>query len=153
MQVEKYPVAVGKTSMVFEFTSEGVKGSIPKLVVYDKTHLHGLYNLGFGDKDDKTGAMDDSIITNNGDGGKVLATVAFTLYAFMEKFPDAIVLATGSTKARNRLYRIGISKHLEEISNDFKVYGLISGGSWKLFERQTDYEAFLVMKKNNIFII
>ena len=153
MQVEKYPVIIGETSMIFEFTSEGAKGNVHKLIIYSKTHLYNLYNLGFGDKDEATGKMDDRVVTNNGDGGKVLATVAFTLYAFMEKFPDAIVYATGSTETRTRLYRSGISKHLDEISSDFKIYGLIIGGNWQLFERQTDYEAFLVIKKNNTFTI
>jgi hypothetical protein len=146
MKIDKYPVIVGETSMVFEFISEGIRGRISKLVIYSKTHLHNFYNLGFGDKDDITGNINDEVVTNNGDSEKVLATVASTLYIFMEKFPDAMVFVTGSTKARTRLYRIGITNNLEEIQKDFDVFGLYNN-NWQLFKKQIEYEAFLVMKK------
>lgn len=146
MKIAKYPVIIGETSMVFEFTSEGTHGSIAKLVVYSETHLHNFYNLGFGDKDEITGQIDDIVVTNNGDSEKVLATVASTLYIFMEKFPDAMVFATGSTKARTRLYRIGISNNIIEIQEDFNVYGLLND-NWQDFQKQTKFEAFLVIKK------
>jgi hypothetical protein len=150
MKIDKYPVIIGETSMVFEFVSEGIRGCIPKLVIYSETHLHNFYNLGFGDKDEETGQIDDEVITNNGDSEKVLATVASTLYIFMEKFPDAMVFATGSTKARTRLYRMGISNNLAEIQKDFEVYGLI-GNSWQPFQKQIEYDAFLVIKKKGNF--
>ncbi len=134
MKFDKYPVIVGETSMVFEFVSEGIHGSISKLVIYSETHLHNFYNLGFGDKDATTGQIDDEVVTNNGDSEKVLATVASTLYAFTDKFPEAMIFATGSTKARTRLYRIGISNHIEEIKEDFEVFGLVGEKDWRIFE-------------------
>ena len=150
MKIDKYPVIIGETSMVFEFISEGIHGSIPKLVIYSKTHLHNFYNLGFGDKDKTTGQIDDEVVTNNGDSEKVLATVASTLYIFMDKFPDAMVFATGSTIARTRLYRIGISNNLTEIEENFEVYGLL-GDSWQRFQKQTEFDGFLVIKKKSNF--
>ncbi len=150
MKFEKYPVIIGETSMAFEFVSEGSRGNISKLVIYSQTHLHDFYNLGFGDKDESTGQIDDKVITNNGDSEKVLTTVGSTLYIFMEKFPNAMVFAAGSTKARTRLYRIGLSNNLEEIQKDFDVYGLIEN-DWQLFEKETEYTAFLVTKKKSNF--
>lgn len=152
MKIDKYPVIIGETSMVFEFVSEGIRGSIPKLVIYSETHLHNFYNLGFGDKDDATGQIDDEVITNNGDSEKVLATVASTLYIFLEKYPNAMVFAIGSTKARTRLYRIGITNNLVEIQKDFDVYGLLENG-WQSFEKQTEYRAFLVTTKKSNFTL
>lgn len=70
MNINKYPVIIGETSMVFEFLSEGIHGSVSKLVIYSETHLHNFYNLGFGDKDTITGDINDEVITNNGDSGK-----------------------------------------------------------------------------------
>ena len=125
MRVNKYFVIIGETSMVYEFISEGGKGKISKIVIYSETHLHGFYNLGFGDKNEETGNIDDDIVTNNGDSLKVLATVASTLYSFTDKFPEAMVFATGNTNARTRLYRMGISNNIEEIQEDFEVFGLI----------------------------
>lgn len=125
MNFDRYPVIGSATAMVYEFVSEGLKGPVNKIVIYSETHLHNFYNLGFGDKDSKAGNIDDTIITNNGDSQKVLSTVAATLYAFTEKFPEAMVFATGSTRARTRLYRMGISNNIKEIEADFEVFGLI----------------------------
>ncbi len=135
--------------MVYEFVSEGKNGKVSKLVIYSKTHLHNFYNLGFGDKDCETGEIDDEVVTNNGDSGKVLATVASTLYIFMDRYPDAMVFVTGSCKARTRLYRIGISNNIETITTDFYVYGLGAEG-WQSFEKQVDFDAFLVKRKKGV---
>lgn len=146
MKFDKYPIIIGETSMVYEFVSEGPQGKISKLVIYSKTHLHNFYNLGFGDKDSETGEINDEVVTNNGDSEKVLATVASTLYIFMDKYPDAMVFVTGSSKARTRLYRIGISNNIGLVKVDFEVFGL-GGNGWQPFEKQVEFEAFLVKRK------
>jgi len=132
--------------MVFEFTSEGHRGEIHKLVKYSETNMKQLYNLAFGDLDPDTGDIDDTKVSNNGDSEKVLATVVSTLYAFTDKYPGRIVYATGSSRARNRLYRMGISKYFEEIKSDFEVYGL-HDSQWELFCTGKEYEAFLAKRK------
>ena len=100
-----------------------------------------MYNLAFGDKNPGTGDIDDKVVSNNGDSEKVLATVVATVYAFSDKYPDSWIFATGSTKARTRLYRIGIAKYLEEIKSDFEIYGLIEN-EWELFRKEVEYDAF-----------
>ena len=67
-----------------------------------------LFNIGFGDKNLETGDIDDKVVSNNGDSDKVLATVV--VYTFTDLNPETLIYATGSTKARTRLYRMGISK-------------------------------------------
>ena len=146
MRNELYELRVMLDIMTFEFTSVGPKGEIPKLVIYSKTGVQGLYNLGFGDKNVTTGGVDDLIITDNKDSLKVLATVASTIYAFMDKYPNTAVTASGSTKARTRLYQMGISNNLEEISTDFNIFGRVRG-LWYPFEKNVEYEAFLVTRK------
>jgi hypothetical protein len=74
------------------------------------------FNLGFGDLNILTREVDDKIITNNGDDPKVLATVLSTMYAFTGKNPEAYIYATGSTELRTRMYRIGISNNLKELT-------------------------------------
>jgi hypothetical protein len=76
----------------------------------------------------------DLTITNNGDSQKVLETVAATLYVFTEANPDATVIATGSTEARTRLYRMGITNNLIEIERDFIIMGLTET-KWELFRK------------------
>ena len=146
MKLPKYQLKAEKSLLVYEFISEGPKGQIPKLVKFSETNLKGLFNLAFGDKDQHTGEINDTIISNNNDSEKVLATVVATLYAFTDKHPDAYILATGSTKSRTRLYRMGITKYFNEIQKDYYIYGL-RNEEWEFFEKETEYEAFLAKRK------
>ena len=146
MHLERYPVEAGNTAMVYEFVSHGTKGAIPKLVIFSKTDIEGIYNLGFGDKDAATGKINDEAVTNNGDSRKVLATVAATVYDFTGKHRDTMVFATGSTVVRTRLYRIGITNNLAQIKADFEVWGH-TPDNWEPFVKDVAYEAFLVYRK------
>ncbi len=141
-----YKVNISKDFQTFEFVSVGSKGSITKVVRYNEINVKGFYNLGFGDKDPITNFISDLTVTNNGDSQKVLATVAATLYAFTDENPEATVIATGSTEARTRLYRMGITNNLEAIENDFMVMGLTET-DWEPFRRNVTYGAFLVRRK------
>ena len=146
MHLDRYQLKAEKSLMVFEFVSEGPKGKIAKIIQYTETNLKGFYNLGFGDKNEITGEIEDNIVTNNQDSQKVLATVASTVYAFTERNPGCWIFATGLTKGRTRLYRIGITNNIVDIWKDFKVYGLLRN-KWELFRKGIDYEAFLIQRK------
>ena len=150
MEKERYELKDIDKAMVFEFTSIGPKGEIPKLVIYLKTEVENFYSLSFGDKDLVTGDIDTFVVTDNKDSQKVLATVAFTIYTFIEEYPSAWVFLTGSTKARTRLYQIGISNNLEYITADFAVSGRKEEGIWYKFEKNIEYDAFLITLKKNV---
>ena len=147
MKLPKYPLASSDSLMTFEFVSEGSKGLIHKLVRYQPTNLKDIYNIAFGDKDIATGNIDDNVISNNGDSEKVLATVVATVYAFTDKYPDFWIYATGSTKSRTRLYRMGITKFLSEVNEDFEVLGELKD-EWEEFKKDIEYDGFLVRRKN-----
>jgi hypothetical protein len=146
MKLPRYELKAEKSLMVFEFISEGTKGEIPKLIKYSKTNVKDIYNLAFGDKSQETGEIDDNVVSNNGDSEKVLATVVSTVFAFSDKYPDSWIFATGSTKSRTRLYRIGITKYIDEIKNDFELYGL-NENEWEIFKKEVEYAAFLIRRK------
>ncbi|SEL97802.1 DUF6934 family protein [Parapedobacter koreensis] len=145
---DRYHIEIDDKHTVYEFTSIGPKGDVCKIVKYSETNLKNLFNLGFGDKNPETNEVDDLVVTNNGDSQKVLATVAATVYHFTDRYPDASIIATGSTKARTRLYQMGISNNLEAIEKDFLVYGL-KAKKWEPFNKKTTYEAFLVKRKKS----
>jgi hypothetical protein len=147
MKYPKYEYRTEDLMLYYEFTSEGPRGKIRKIVEYSSTNIENVYNLAFGDYDESIAGINDSSITNNGDSQKVLATVASTVYAFTSKYPDAWVHATGSTSVRTRLYRMGITTNLTEIAADFYVFGL-QNNKWEEFMAGEDYEAFLVTRKN-----
>lgn len=146
MKVEKYALKAESTLTVFEFISEGSNGNIRKLIQFQETNEPHLYNLAFGDKDLDTGELDDLIVSNNGDSEKVLATVIGALYAFFDKHQDAFVYATGSTKARTRLYRMGIARFYEDATEDFVLYGQV-GDDFFIFQKGRSYDGFLVQRK------
>ncbi len=146
MKLPHYELTAEKSLKIYEFTSEGIKGNIPKLIKFSETALKNFYNLAFGDKNLETGDIDDMVISNNGDSEQVLATVVSAVFAFTDANPEAWVYATGSTKSRTRLYRMGISKYIDEISDDLYIFGQLDG-EWQEFEKHIDYTAFLVRRK------
>jgi len=152
MKLERYELKAEDSLMVFEFVSNGPKGRIPKLVKFSETNLKGLYNLAFGDKNLDTGDLNDLSISNNGDSEKVLATVVAAIYAFTDYYPNSFVYAIGSTKARTRLYRMGITKYLNDVTKDFHIYGLCHD-EWENFEKEIEYDAFLVQRKKRNFTL
>ncbi len=146
MKLPRYELVAEKTLRVFEFTSEGPKGRIQKLIKFSETALKGYYNLAFGDKDIEVGDIDDRIVSNNGDSEQVLATVVSSVYMFTEVYRDVWVYATGNTKARTRLYRMGITKYIDEVEKDFYVFGQLEG-EWEEFKKDMNYTAFVVKRK------
>lgn len=146
MKVEKYQLKSEGNLTTFEFISEGPKGIIRKKIQFQSTRTPNLYNLAFGDKNPETGEIDDLVVSNNSDSEKVLATVVSAVYAFFDKHPQAYVYATGSSDARTRLYRIGISKFYEQMLKDFYLYGQV-GDEFYEFEIGKEYKSFLVQRK------
>jgi hypothetical protein len=147
MKLDKYELKSGEQLEVFEFVSVGPKGRIIKIIQYTPTNYKDLYNLGFGDKNAETHELDDSVISNNGDGEKVLATVVASLYAFTDKHPEIMVYATGSTESRTRLYRMGITRYIREVERDFEIFGELEN-SWQEFKKDIEYKGFLVRRKS-----
>ncbi len=141
-----YHVDTSPDLLTFEFVSVGPKGSVTKVVRYREINVKGFYNLGFGDKDPITGYISDLTVTNNNDSQKVLATVASTLYVITANYPDTTIIATGSTEARTRLYRMGITNNLTDIEKDFVILGLTET-TWEPFRKNIPYGAFLVRRK------
>jgi hypothetical protein len=147
MKIEKYQLKSEDSFFVFEFISEGPKGTIRKVIQFEQTNEPNLYNLAFGDVNAETNELDDLAISNNGDSEKVLATVVSALYAFFDKHPESYVYATGSTSARTRLYRMGISRFYEEMIIDFDLYGQ-AGNEFIPFEIGKEFSGFLAFRKN-----
>jgi len=145
MKYSRYPIVAGNTPFVYEFFSDGPRGRIRKGVFYTRIGIN-LFNLGFGDWNEERQDLDDSNRSNNGDRDQVLATVAFTALDFTDKFPKAQLFVEGSTPGRTRLYQMGICVNILEISECFEIKGLI-GGIWEIFERNRNYEGFLITRK------
>jgi hypothetical protein len=152
MNLDRYEYFNSNNYLDYEFYSEGPNGKIKKAIRFIKINDEPIiYNLGFGDVSEDNSVIDDDIVSNNEDKDKVLATIANTIIDFSSHHGNHYIFATGSTSSRTRLYQMSIASLWNEISTNFYVYGLING-SWHEFQRNVNYEAFLVKKKQvNIF--
>jgi hypothetical protein len=148
MKIEKYHLKSDESLSLFEFISLGIKGPVRKIIHFQPTQTPNLFNLAFGDKISNEDEFDDLAVTNNGDTEKVLATVISALYAFFDRYPDAMVYASGSTPSRTRLYQMGITKYFHEMDQDFNLFGQ-KGKNFIKFEAGINYEGFLAMRKIN----
>ncbi|HWZ04658.1 MAG TPA: hypothetical protein VNX40_13670 [Mucilaginibacter sp.] len=149
MNLESYNYEIDETFQTYEFVSEGPNGKVTKVVAYTEfgtVNDEIAYNLGFGDIDEKTGRISDTVVTDNKDRPLVLATVAQTIVEFSSHFGKHWIRVRGSTPARTRLYQMGVSGIWDEIKDDFELYGL-KDGKYIEFEKDVNYEAFLVRKK------
>ncbi len=148
MDLSKYKLSSEPNLTKFEFTSEGVNGNIEKIVIFESvaTESVQLFNLCFGDKNPLTGELDDTIISNNGDRNKILATVAFTVYSFTDVYKDAVIAMKGNTDVRTRLYQIAINNYYDEIKQNFSILVLLDD-DWVIFEKNINYNGFLIKRK------
>ena len=148
MNLDTYNYKTHESILSFEFYSEGPKGRVKKIVRFSPQNSNGItyFSLGFGDWNEDLDQVDDRTITNNQDRDKILATVASTVLDFTRQFPDVIVYARGSTPARTRLYQISLAINWEEIDRILQVYGF-KNGKWHSFEKNINYEAFLIKRK------
>lgn len=145
MYLDKYAAVSNHEHIVYEFLSEGPKSNIKKVILYQEID-ENVFNLAFGDWDEKLQKISDISRSNNNDRDKVLATVASTVIDFIRHYPEAAIFAKGSTPAKTRLYQMGISANWYEIDQLFEVQGFY-GERWESFKQRRNYDAFLLKAK------
>lgn len=153
MNLERYAYQTNESFLDYEFESQGPKGMIKKVVRYSLKYTNqnqAYYNLGFGDWNEEKQEIDDFVISGNEDRDRILATVAATVVSFTDKYPGIPVYAQGSTPARTRLYQMGLNKNKAEIEELFDVYGHVKDVGWQKLNKGINYEAFLVLRKNQV---
>ena len=144
MELPRYQISTNEDQTVFWFTSHGTKGDITKIVLFSEMNEPQLYNLSLGDYDQESDKIDFDRITNNGD--RVLTSVVDTVYAFFAKNPDSVLHFKGSDKGRTRLYQMAISNFIEQLSEDFDIFGKLNNKISR-FTKVIIYEAFLIQLK------
>jgi hypothetical protein len=145
LNLDKYSYSTNSSFLDYEFESVGPKGTIKKVARFSEIGTN-IYNFGFGDLNEKTGELSDTVISGNADGDKVLATVAGIIYDFTGIFMQAAVFIKGTTRARTRRYQMGINKYWDQIHPVFEIFGL-KNNKWEPFRKGENYEAFLGRRK------
>ncbi len=140
MNLDTYDLDYKPDFLSFEFFSEGPKGRIKKFIQFEKIIApeiqNEIYNLSFGDYNDAKGRIDDLVVSDNKDAEKVLNTVVTAIILFTDEYPNVSVLTQGSTPSRTRYYTMEISKHLQEITGTFEIWGALSEREWELFREK-----------------
>lgn len=146
MNIKGYSYFATSDYKDYSFYSNGPKGRIKKLVVYEKINDEPLvFNLAFGDEDPETGVMLDRLKSSNNDRDAILATVARTIGDFSDHYGKPMIHIVGSSNVRTRLYQISISKIHDEICTEYLIQGYREG-AWEYFQKNVNYEAFVVQK-------
>lgn len=104
----------------YYFQSEGPQGKIIKKVIFSPMD-EDLWNLAFGDL--HNGDIDDSIISNNNDIVKILATIVKIAYEFSAEFPTRSIHIKPVDKKRKQLYNNVFRRNFEIISQTFHIIG------------------------------
>jgi len=148
MNLPKYDYRPDESFTNYEFFSEGPNGRIRKMIIFSKMVFQPfiIYNLAFGDINEETGDINDTIISNNYDSDKVLATVAASIHDFCDNNGNHLIYAEGSNPSRTRLYQMSIGRNFDEINAEFDIKGLTANG-WEPFQRNVNYKAFLTNRK------
>jgi hypothetical protein len=147
MKLPRYELQATTDRLQFEFVSIGRKGAIIKRIEFTYVDELAFWNLGFGDYNPITNRIDDQAVSDNGDGRKVLATVAFAVSQFLGKQPDATVFFTGSTDQRTRVYGWAVANYWLDIQADFHIQAVLESGDVVMFDSQENLIGFLVTKK------
>ncbi|MFN0049874.1 MAG: DUF6934 family protein [Cytophagales bacterium] len=122
MNVNPYPLSSDQNNVFFVFKSIGKSKNIVKVIVY--TPIGGnRFNLGFGDLNN--GEIEDFVISNNGDGSKVLSTVIYSMELFFVSHQDASILIIGSDIRRTKIYNWLICRYKKRIESKFYIFGLL----------------------------
>jgi hypothetical protein len=130
---------------IFEFVSIGQNGNIPKRIEFMPTEIPGFFNLAFGDVG-ANGEIDDSNVSDNGDRNKILATIAYAIEIYLNKYPGRCVYFKGSTRERTRLYRMAVGLNLEELTTKFEIYAEQQSGIVP-FQKNIEVLGLLIKKK------
>jgi hypothetical protein len=159
----------------FLFESVGVINLI-KIIEYTavaKISGRTVYNLGFGDFDEKTSTIIDDANSNNGDIYIVFNTVLSTVPMFFKNNPNAVIIVSGGDshddfikncivtcnkkcdlncknyQRRIKTYRYYVDKNFEELSENYIFFGRNKNksDSFVQYIPKQDYEDILVYMK------
>lgn len=155
MNYDKYDFILESPDLgEFRFYSEGPNGRVEMIIQFQKMYKD-FYNLAFGQYNEGN-PIDDLGKTNNFDRNKILATVASAIVEYFYRYPGRLIYFKGSTPSRNRLYRMAIAINIEQLMQEFNIFGNmeIEGRiQTEEFRKQSDYIEFFITKKVSRFII
>ncbi|MGF7216605.1 hypothetical protein GGR92_002772 [Spirosoma lacussanchae] len=144
MNEPAYPFSSRNQGLYYSFYSVSDSKIVTKLVIYSPISS-SVYNLALVDVQ-ADGSLADDVTTNNQDINQVMATVIQTMLAFSDQYPDKLIYVQGSDDKRTRLYRILITRELDEAQRLFTIYGKRNDQQYEPFVKGHQYVGFLFQR-------
>lgn len=91
--------------------------------------------------------LSDITESRNKDMKTILATVMGIIINFLEANLGKIIAFKGSDERRQRLYRLIISRDLNELEKEFVILGISSEGESEPFQSNRLYDYFVILKR------
>lgn len=135
--------------MRYTFVSRGPKGAVLKVVDFTPLSEKNVLNLGFGDML-PDGTVDDTVITNNNDIVKVLATIVEIINNVTTEYPDLKIFFAGNTLTKTSLYRRILKTYYADFTKHFAITAIVKEGQAfveKKFEPHGDETCFAFFAK------
>jgi hypothetical protein len=142
---DTYPCYTSKNETLFVFNSEGIQGTIAKIIIFTPNEEENEWNLAFGDF--KNRDIDDSIITNNHDALKIMRTVAYATLEFLKKYPQSVIVIEPVDEKRGMLYNYVFQKNYNVINVVFDIIGL-KGEMEETYSPTENYVGFKISLKS-----
>jgi hypothetical protein len=146
MDEPRYPFEYPITEIRYDFKSISHEKEVNKRVVFTTSNFQNIYNLALVDVLED-GSLSDITESRNKDMKTILATVMRITMNFLEANPDKIIAFRGSDERRQRLYRLLISRDLNEIEKEFVILGVSSEGKSEPFQSNHLYDYFVILKR------
>ncbi len=145
--LKKYENSYIEENYVYSFDSQGVKGTILKLVAFQPMNLNE-YNLALLDYDIENQVMNDTIVSNNQDMPMILATVINIIADFLKFKSDCLVFIIGNSEIRQKLYNRVVRNNLNDLTELYSIKGVLESGDVELFSNVfKDYVSIIIEKK------
>ena len=151
MNEPAYPFRISDDALDYRFESVSEQKIIHKVVEFRSFPNNPIfYNLALLDFEED-GTLNDLVVSNNHDMARILATVFQSMLVFFKSYPNKLVYFKGSDEVglRTRLYRILISRELEQVRKLFETYGQLADNSFEEFMPDRPYIAFIFQLKNS----
>ncbi len=130
----------------FEYLSMG-QTTIRKAIVFHETRVPFLYSLVLGDIE-HDGSLSLENRSNNGDMIRNLATVYKTVEQFLANNPRALIIFSGNTASKTRLYQIAIAKYLDQFLERYLIWGIrCDNDRREPFQLNQAYQGFFITNK------
>jgi uncharacterized protein DUF6934 len=134
---------------IFEFVSNGKRPLLKRVILTETEHNSNIYNMALGTVL-KSGVVDYTDESNNGDIVELLSTVVCCVKIFTENFPGKTVFFKGNTTQKIRVYYEILRRNIDQFSIDFNIFGMdiIDGHTVVTgFDADKKYSGFFVKRK------